>query len=274
MTPALAADPAVATEGEGSPSRLAWVTVGIFWLSMTVASLDRQVIAITAHAIQGDLHLTDTQLGFIQGPAFAFCAAAAGLPVGWLLDRRNRVAVAATCFAIWSATTSMIGLASSFSTLAVARSGGAIGEAGLAPAALSIFADLFPVRRIPRASALFLTAPFIGAGLGLFVGGVLLDGFTRALPTLPPLLRGFHSWQLVFLTVGCPGVVLAIVLKLAVRDLMLITAKPEVATPAKILADVAASTDAGQTLLGFNPSHTGYLRLRAKLAELRQTRVP
>lgn len=203
---------------EPSESRAAWVTVGVFWLCMTVASLDRQIIAIAAHAIQADLHLSDTQLGFIQGPAFAFCAAATGLPIGWLLDRRNRVTVAAACFAIWSATTSMIGFANSFATLAIARGGGAVGEAGLAPAALSIFPDRFAVRHIPRASALFLTAPFVGAGLGLFVGGVLLDSFTRALPGLPAFWRGFYPWQLVFLTVGCPGVALAIVLKLVVRD--------------------------------------------------------
>ncbi len=202
----------------GDPASRAWTTVGMFWLCMTVASLDRQVIAIAARAIQADLHLSDTQLGFIQGPAFAFCAAATGLPIGWLLDRRNRVSVAAACFAIWSATTSLMAFAGSFATLAVARGGGAVGEAGLAPAALSIFPDRFPVRQIPRASALFLTAPFVGAGLGLFVGGMLLDDFTTALPGLPAFLRGFFPWQLVFLTVGCPGVVLAIVLKLVVRD--------------------------------------------------------
>ncbi len=194
-----------------------WITVATFWLCMVVATLDRQVIAIAARAIQLDLHLSDTQLGFVQGPAFAFCAAAAGLPVGWLLDRRNRVSVAAICFGIWSITTSLTAFASSFATLAIARGGGSFGEAGLAPAALSIFADRFPVRTIPRVSALFLTAPFIGAGLGLFIGGVLLDAFTRAMPTLP-MLAAFHPWQLVFLTVGCPGVVLAVVLKFIVRD--------------------------------------------------------
>ncbi len=216
--PAAAVEPVGAIDGRAAPNTSALIAVGMFWFCLVVATLDRQVIAITAHAIQLDLKLSDTQIGFIQGPAFAFCAAAAGLPVGWLLDRRNRVSIAAVCFGIWSLTTSLMAFAGSFVTLAVARGGGSVGEAGLAPAALSIFADRFSVKAIPRASAFFLTAPFIGAGLGLFVGGLLLDGFTRAMPGLPAALAGFHPWQLVFLAVGPPGILLALLLKLVVRD--------------------------------------------------------
>ena len=195
-----------------------WRTVWAFWICFVIATLDRQVIAITGGSIQKDLHLTDTQLGFVQGPAFAFCAAFAGVPVGWLLDRGNRVKVSAVCFAIWSATTSLTALATSFTGLALARSGGALGEAGLAPAALSIFADTFPPREIPRASSAFLTAPFVGAGLGLFCGGFLLDIFTPLAGHLPGLLSAFGPWQLVFLAVGFPGFFVALALPWIVKD--------------------------------------------------------
>ena len=198
--------------------RRPWAVVGIFWLCLVVATVDRQLISITGKAVQGDLHLSDSQLGFIQGPAFALCAAFGGLPVGWLLDRANRVRVAAICFAFWSISTSLTGLTSSFWTMAAMRGGGAIGEAGVAPAALSIFSELFPPNKVARASSIFLTAPLVGMGLGLFLGGVLLDAFTHAAAHLPGLMRSFRPWQLVFLTAGLPGLLLALILPRVVRD--------------------------------------------------------
>ena len=195
-----------------------WLAVAVFWPCLVVATLDRQIISITGRDIQLDLHLTDTQLGFIQGPAFAFCAALAGVPLGWLLDKFNRVTVSSICFALWSVATSLTGLAGGFIGLSLARGGGALGEAGLAPAALSIFADHFSADKVPRASATFLTAPFVGAGLGLVCGGLLLDVFAKVIPLAPFGLSHAKPWQLVFLTVGLPGLLLALVLPLLVKD--------------------------------------------------------
>jgi murein L,D-transpeptidase YcbB/YkuD len=50
----------------------------------------------------------------------------------------------------------------------------------------------------------------------------------------------------------------------------LITEKPDVAEPARILSTVTSAADAGAALQGFNPDHEGYRLLRAKLAEVRQ----
>jgi MFS family permease len=195
-----------------------WWVVSAFWLCLMVATIDRQIVAVAGKAIQADLRLSDGQLGFIQGPAFAFCAAFGGVPVGWLLDRLNRVRVSASCFAIWSAATSLTAAAASFPFLAVVRGVGAIGEAGLAPAALSIYADIFSAKNVARASAIFLTAPLVGMGAGLAIGGMLLDLFTRHIGAMPPLLAHFAPWQLVYLVAGLPGLLLAAGLATLIRD--------------------------------------------------------
>jgi MFS family permease len=218
-------------------NRRPWVVVAIFWVCLTVATIDRQLISITGRAIQVDLHLTDGQLGFIQGPAFAFCAAFGGLPIGWLLDRVNRIKVAAWCLAFWSATTSLTGLSSNFLAVSVLRGGGAIGEAGIAPGALSVFTEIFSARGVARASAIFLTAPLIGMGLGLLLGGLLLDVFTAAAPHFPGWFAGLRPWQLVFVVAGMPGLLLALLLPKMVVD-------PWHARPARQAEALAESVDA------------------------------
>jgi MFS family permease len=223
-----------------------WAVVAFFWICLMVASIDRQLIAITGKAIQADLHLSDGQLGFVQGPAFAFCSAFGGLPIGWLLDRANRVRVSAWCLAFWSATTSLTGLSSSFVAVSALRGGGAIGEAGLAPAALSIFVEIFPAGGVARASAIFLTAPLIGMGLGLLIGGLLLDGFTAIAPQLPGLIAALRPWQMVYLVAGIPGVLLAIALPRLIAD-------PWHGQPARLVSADGPGLDAAaiRNLAGF-----------------------
>lgn len=96
------------------------------------------------------------------------CYASAGVFIARLVDRANRVKLIAVCVAIWAVSTALCGFARSFAELLAARAGTAIAEAALSPAALSIFSDIFPPRKVTRASSVFMLGPYIGGGLALF----------------------------------------------------------------------------------------------------------
>jgi len=49
-----------------------------------------------------------------------------------------------------------------------------------------------------------------------------------------------------------------------------VASKPDVADPRRVLGSLRDAADAAETLRGFNPPHSGYALLRAKLAELRR----
>jgi MFS family permease len=76
---------------------------------------DRYVISTLIEPIKGELHLSDSAVGFLTGTALAVFYTGLGLPLGALADRttqRNRML--AICTAIWSAMTAACGLAGSF----------------------------------------------------------------------------------------------------------------------------------------------------------------
>jgi MFS family permease len=189
----------------------------LFFVCFAFSYLDRQIVSILVQPIKLTLGLTDTQIGLLQGFSFTMCYATAGVFVARLVDRANRVKLIAACVAIWAISTALCGFASSFTELLVARAGTAIAEAALSPAALSIFSDIFPPRKVTRASSVFMLGPYIGGGLALFGGGMLLSatgGEAGAWLTA----HGFAPWQAVFVLVGVPGLVLAALVAFTVRE--------------------------------------------------------
>ncbi|SAL76549.1 major facilitator transporter [Caballeronia arvi] len=189
----------------------------LFFVCFAFSYLDRQIVSILVQPIKLTLGLTDTQIGLLQGFSFTMCYATAGVFVARLVDRANRVRLIAACVAIWAISTAMCGFATSFAELLAARAGTAIAEAALSPAALSIFSDIFPPRKVTRASSVFMLGPYIGGGLALFGGGMLLSatgGDSGAWLTA----HGFAPWQAVFVLVGLPGLVLAALVAFTVRE--------------------------------------------------------
>ena len=87
------------------PTARAWFVLGMLWFVYVLNFLDRQLLAILAKPIQDSLGVTDSQLGLIGGLYFAFFYCFIAIPVGWLADRTNRVAVLSLACAIWSAAT-------------------------------------------------------------------------------------------------------------------------------------------------------------------------
>src|SRR6201985_3052935 len=142
--------------------------VVLFFVCFAFSYLDRQIVSILVQPIKLTLGITDTQIGLLQGFSFTMCYATAGVFVARLVDRANRVRLIAVCVAIWAISTALCGFATSFAELLAARAGTAIAEAALSPAALSIFSDIFPPRKVTRASSVFMLGPYIGGGLALF----------------------------------------------------------------------------------------------------------
>jgi len=183
--------------------------LGVLVLVYVVNFLDRQIITILAEDIKADLGVTDAQIGFLYGTAFAVFYAIFGIPLGRLADVWNRRTLIATGLAFWSLMTALSGFARGFPGLAAARIGVGVGEASASPAAFSMLADSFPPRRRATVLAIYSSGIYLGGGLGLMIGGQVVDRWNAAFPPgTAPL--GLAGWQAAYLLVGLPGLLLAI----------------------------------------------------------------
>ncbi|HEX7081884.1 MAG TPA: MFS transporter [Gammaproteobacteria bacterium] len=179
-----------------------------FVLALLVAAgvagwMDRNVLAVLLESIKLDLGFSDTELGLLGGAAFGVLYSIAGLPIAWVADRANRSALLALALGLWSVMTALCGAASSFSALFLARVGVGLGEAGGSPPSQSLISDYFPPERRGFALGVF----YLHIPLG-FVAGFLLGGW----------LDETVGWRLAFVIVGVPGVLLALVLRLTLRE--------------------------------------------------------
>ena len=179
---------------------------------MTVAYIfsfiDRQIINLLVEPIREDLQLTDTQISLLQGIAFALFYTLMGIPIARLADAANRRAIIAAGVFLWSLMTVMCGLAKSFGQLFAARIGLGIGEAALSPPAFSLFTDYFPPGKVTRAIAVFSGGSFLGAGLAYIIGGYVVDFVTRLDVVDIPVFGQVRTWQMAFIAVGLPGMLL------------------------------------------------------------------
>ncbi|WP_336952854.1 MFS transporter [Sphingobium aromaticivastans] len=165
--------------------------------------MDRQIMSVLAEPIKRDLGLTDSQLGLLTGFMFALFYTSFGVPVAWLADRTRRIWVIAGACALWSGFSALCGLATSFVTMAAARVGVAVGEAGGVPPSYSLIADLFPPQSRARALALYSLGVPLGIGVGTAAGGWIAASF---------------GWRMAFFLVAAPGIFLSLLLILFVRE--------------------------------------------------------
>src|SRR5581483_3422715 len=172
-------------------------------LAYAVNVMDRAVLAVLLESIKHSFNTTDTQLGLLGGPAFALFYATLGIPIAALADRTSRRNVLGTCALLWSAMTALCGMASTFPLLVAARVGTAVGEAGGTPPSHALISDYFPLST--RATALSLYA--LGVPVGTMLGN-LLGGWGNEL----------YGWRTAFMLVGTPGVVVAALVFLTVRE--------------------------------------------------------
>ena len=190
----------------------AWYMVILLTVAYVFSFIDRYILGLLVEPIKADLQLSDTEMGLLLGPAFAILYVGAGLPLGWLADRYRRTWILGTGVALWSLATAASALARNFGHLFLARVGVGIGEATLAPCALSMISDSFPPERRGRPVAFYVSAQAIGAGLAA-LGGAAVLAWANTIDDLSfPGLGEITAWQFTFIVVGLPGVLIALLL--------------------------------------------------------------
>lgn len=194
-------------------SATAWYSVAVLMLMYIFSFIDRTTISLIVEPMKRDLQISDTQIGMLQGLAFALLYTFLGLPIARLSDRHSRRAIIAAGVFIWSIMATLCGLARTAMQLFVARIGVGVGEAALSPAAYSMITDSFPRSKLGSAFGLYNIGITIGAGVAFVVGGMVVAAVSHAGASYTlPLLGEVRAWQMVFIVTGAPGILLPLLL--------------------------------------------------------------
>lgn len=212
-------DPLPLADAEAWPSaRQGWLAVLLLSLAGVASYLDRVVIGLLVEPMKADFHLSDTGFAVLQGVAFGLFYTLFAFPLGRLADSRSRRRIIMAGLAAFSLFSIASGLARQYWQLFIARTGVGTGEASLTPAAYSILSDYFPPHRLGRALGAFTTSAFFGMGMAFVLGGAII-GWLSAPGGLDWWALGDHKpWQVAFMIVGAPGLLLLIPLYLYLKE--------------------------------------------------------
>jgi MFS family permease len=192
-----------------NPAR-AWYVLGLLTLVYVFSFVDRTILSLLVAPIRHDLHITDTQVSLLMGFSFAVFYTFFGLPIGRMADSHSRRNLIAGGVATWSLFSAGCGLARNFAQMLFLRMGVGVGEAALSPSAYSLLTDYFPPRRRATAMSIYSMGIFIGSGVAAVLGGFVVGWAKGRAGWTIPLLGDVRSWQIVFLAVGLPGLLLAL----------------------------------------------------------------
>jgi len=190
------------SEGAFSPA-YRYYALGLLVVVYVFNFIDRSILGILVEPIKQDLGVNDTMMGFLGGIAFATFYTFLGIPIARLSDKGSRRNVLTVCLVLWSGATALCGLAANFFHLLFARIGVAVGEAGASPASHSMISDMFPPDRRATALGIYALGIPIGTMLGNLSGGWINEAF---------------DWRTAFFVVGLPGVLLAVIVRLTLRE--------------------------------------------------------
>ena len=179
-----------------------WYVLFIMMLVYTISIADRYVLSTLLGPISKELNLSDSGAASLGIPLALFYVVM-GIPLSWLCDRTNRRTLLAACVTVWSVMTTLTGYTRGYFDLLLARIGVGIGEAGGTPACNSIIADYFPADRRSMAMTVFALGAPIGAWLGSDIAG---------------LVSTQHGWRAAFLVLGIPGVILALIIMVTIKE--------------------------------------------------------
>jgi MFS family permease len=180
-----------------------YLVVTVLAVVYTFNFMDRQIMSILQEPIRKELSLSDTQLGMLTGLAFALFYTTFGVLLAWAADRYKRIWIMAASCAVWSLFTAFCGMATNFAQLALSRVVVGIGEAGGSPPSYSLISDYFPPKERGVGLALYSLGVPIGSMLGAALGGAV---------------AAQYGWRVAFIAVGLPGLLLALVMLLLVRE--------------------------------------------------------
>lgn len=193
---------------QSKASSYSWYVLSVLVVVYILNFIDRQILSILAVDIKTDLNLTDADLGFLGGAAFAVFYALFGIPLGRLADNWHRVKLLSIGLTLWSLMTALSGLARNQIDLTLARMGVGVGEATAGPTAYSLISDYFPKKQRATALAIYSSGLYLGGGVSLLIGAKIGQVWNAAYPGGGPL--GLVGWQAAFLTVGIPGLLVAL----------------------------------------------------------------
>ncbi|CAB1371055.1 MFS transporter [Denitratisoma oestradiolicum] len=186
--------------------------LAILLLAYIFSFIDRQILSLMVVPIRRDLGISDFQMSLLQGTAFALLYSVMALPIARLADAYSRRTIISSGIALWSIMTISCGLARSYGTLFLARVGVGVGEAALSPAAYSLLSDYFSKQRLARAVAIYSLGISLGSGLAYLAGGLLMEAVSKISVIELPLLGAMKPWQAVFIIVGLPGLLIALLM--------------------------------------------------------------
>jgi predicted MFS family arabinose efflux permease len=192
-----------ASQTEESPGAGRWYALGVFTLGYALNIGDRYVMSTLIEPIKAEMALSDSAVGFLTGVSLAIFYVTLGIPLAVLADRSHRRNLLAAAVAAWSAMTAVCGQAQTFLQLMFARFGVGVGEAGGTPPSASLIADLFGPLQRPLAFSIFA----LGAPLGAWLGSELAGNVAET-----------HGWRAAFMVLGVPGLLLALIILLTIRE--------------------------------------------------------
>ena len=192
-------------------ARRAWAVTLLLTIAFVFSFIDRQILNLLVGPIQEDFGLSDTQVSLLQGFAFVSTYVLFSIPIGRLVDTRRRMSILAGGIAFWSLATIACGAAKSFGGLFIARAGVGMGEATLTPASWSLLADYFPPKRRLLPFSIFLTGPYLGAGIAMILGAFVMDALLAHDDLRLPFLGSVAAWQVTFMVVAVPGLLLSVI---------------------------------------------------------------
>jgi len=184
------------------------------------ANIDRFVINLMVEPIKRDFGVSDTEISFLIGIAFSLFYVLFGIPIARLADRSNRKNLLTVGVAAWSVMTALSGVVQNYFQLLLARIGIGIGESTITPCAHSMMSDALPPEKLGRGYAIYQMGSVLGAALAFIVGGGLLGWADQAWPNGIdiPLIGSIYSWQVVFIILGAPGILIAIIFYFTIQE--------------------------------------------------------
>ncbi|MFV3073654.1 MFS transporter [Niveispirillum fermenti] len=210
-------------------STRAWAALIILTAAYAVAFLDRVILSLMVDPIRQDLQVSDAQIGLLQGFAFSLIYSVLGVPLGLAVDRYNRVRILIGGMVVWSIANMACGLAVNFNELFMARAFVGVGEAALAPVAASLITAYFPPAQRGTAFGVYVAGNSMGAIIALMLGGQLLALSAHLIDMFPALLGGYSPWHVVFFITGLPGLMIAAIVPLIIKEPPRIVEVPRVA---------------------------------------------
>lgn len=191
---------------------IALYAMAVLFVVNLTAYLDRQILSLLVQPIKASLHLSDGEVGLMQGLAFVVTLGIAALFIGRLIDRSNRRNLLTVCILIWSLGAAAGGLAAHGWQLFVARMAVGFGEAALMPCAISLISDLFTAERRGTAIGFFSMGIYAGIGLSLILVAFAMPGIVDLSRLMAAKGWALEPWRLVLMALLIPGILCCLLL--------------------------------------------------------------